>query len=649
MNKISNFLKKRCLLTVMIIVAMACSAFAQVSKVATIGYKNSTVAVAPTFNTTPTATTVDYGNLYSYRATATWEGALETTITAPTLPPWMTLTLDGAGNAALFGNIPSGVSINGIAGDDNGNIFTISQDGSTIYKIAQDGTTTLWRSGLISGNYYVYDLHIANGYIYIPRHGDASYSITRIPLNNPSAAEENFASLPGGAISLTHKDGFIYASNYTYGQIWKINETTKAQSILLTIPVNNCMGLTFDYSGNLFITTYGGASILKYNGSSVTPVLSGLPYVSSIRVDAQGNFYVSSYYSGGLRKYTADFSSYEVVSPTGTESVWNSTLTSNGSVAYSIYASNQVYRLQRGVIIQGTPAKSDVGDHPVVLRAANSAGYTEQNFTITVEDNVGPVITTYSPVRNSTEIDLHPTLSITFDEEVSLGATGTFDIYNGATLVKSFDLSVPAERALLVVSPDQKTVSLTPTENLPHYTLLSVGISAGFVKDVYDNNFIGFTSASNTWRFTTMNKFDQTITYPVIASKTYGNAPFTLGDANTNRGLTVTYTAEDPTVVSITGNQATILKAGNTKITATQIGDYYDFALTPIERTLEVTKAPLTVTADAKTKCYDAAVYSGYTVTYTGFVNGEDQTVLGGALTFNGTAIDAVNPDTYSI
>src|ERR1019366_8144908 len=49
--------------------------------------------------------------------------------------------------------------------------------------------------------------------------------------------------------------------------------------------------------------------------------------------------------------------------------------------------------------------------------------------------------------------------------------------------------------------------------------------------------------------------------------------------------------------------------------------------------TLTITKAALSVTADAKTKTYGAAD-PAFTVTYAGFVNGETSAVLGGTLAF---------------
>ncbi|MBD8487375.1 gliding motility-associated C-terminal domain-containing protein [Echinicola sp. CAU 1574] len=126
-------------------------------------------------------------------------------------------------------------------------------------------------------------------------------------------------------------------------------------------------------------------------------------------------------------------------------------------------------------------------------------------------------------------------------------------------------------------------------------------------------------------------KVDQAITFPSIANKTYGDASFTLGDAQTDESLTVTYTADDPSVVSITGNQAIILKAGTTQITATQSGDGVTNAAPAVVQSLTVNKAALTVTGNDKSKVYGSTDPT-WTVSYSGFVNGDNETALGGTL-----------------
>jgi len=509
---------------------------------------------APTFTSTPAVITVDYGKKYSYSALATKEGNLPTTITAPTLPTWMSFSSSVANKATLFGSFSG--SVNGLAEDNAGNIYGITYDGLTIYKMTPDGVSATWKTGMPTGN-QVYSLYIAGGYIYIPYYRNLSnIAVARIPLNDPTASLETFATSSNlyGAWSLEEHNGYIYIANLENTQILRVNENSKVSEVVLNqatgIPPNGCGGLTFDASGNMYIATYNNRTILKYDGTKITTVLSGLTNVSGIRADNEGNFYVSSTASG-LRKYTADFSSYQVVSLAGDESIPSFSYSSTGGVAYSV--SNRVYRLQTGATITGTPAKSDVGSHNVVLRATNIAGYTDQTFTINVVDNVAPVVSTYSPVTNATNIDLKPTLSLTFDEKVSLGSTGILSIYNGATLVKSYDLSVAADKVLFALSSDQKSVSITLTENLPVNTLVTVGISAGFVKDQSSNAFLGFAASSNTWKFTTQNKVTPTVTTQAVSAiggtTATGNGNITsLGVPNPSQYGVVWSTSTNPTI-----------------------------------------------------------------------------------------------------
>jgi len=133
-------------------------------------------------------------------------------------------------------------------------------------------------------------------------------------------------------------------------------------------------------------------------------------------------------------------------------------------------------------------------------------------------------------------------------------------------------------------------------------------------------------------------------------TKTYGaaNPTLTLGysgwqnsddadDLTTKPTASTTVTITSP--VAVYPNAITILGG---------VDENYDF--TYVAANLEVTKATLTVTADSKTKCNDGKIYSGgYGVTFSGFMNGEDQTVLGGTLTFSGTAMAATQNGIYTI
>ncbi|QDH81320.1 T9SS type B sorting domain-containing protein [Echinicola soli] len=152
------------------------------------------------------------------------------------------------------------------------------------------------------------------------------------------------------------------------------------------------------------------------------------------------------------------------------------------------------------------------------------------------------------------------------------------------------------------------------------------------------------TTVESTWEGPV--KAGQIISFGAIASKTYGDADFILGDAQTDQGLPVTYVADDPSVVSISGNQATVLKAGMTQITATQNGDGTTNAATPVTQSLTVNTATLTITAENQTKGYGTPD-PVLTVDYAGFVNGDDEEELGGTLSVSRASGEEVG--TYAI
>ncbi|PSL08715.1 hypothetical protein CLV44_1422, partial [Marinobacterium halophilum] len=75
-----------------------------------------------------------------------------------------------------------------------------------------------------------------------------------------------------------------------------------------------------------------------------------------------------------------------------------------------------------------------------------------------------------------------------------------------------------------------------------------------------------------------------------------------------------------------------------------------NYAVSMVDGTLTIDKAPLIVTAQDAGKVYDGLAWSGGTdVAYSGFVNGEGTSVLDGELTWGGTAQGAQNAGQYQI
>lgn len=73
----------------------------------------------------------------------------------------------------------------------------------------------------------------------------------------------------------------------------------------------------------------------------------------------------------------------------------------------------------------------------------------------------------------------------------------------------------------------------------------------------------------------------------------------------------------------------------------------YDFVF--VDGILTIRKATLQVAVDAKTKTYDGQVFTGFTAKTTGFINGEDATVLAGSATFGGLGVTAKESGVYPV
>jgi gliding motility-associated-like protein len=176
------------------------------------------------------------------------------------------------------------------------------------------------------------------------------------------------------------------------------------------------------------------------------------------------------------------------------------------------------------------------------------------------------------------------------------------------------------------------------------HSVTGLEVNTTYYFRAYAINSLG-TSYGNELSFSTP-KIAQTISFDPISEKTWGDEPFTVGIERTDQNQVVTYVATDPSIVTIVGNQATIKKAGSTTITASQAGDDTYAVAVAVEQTLTVNKKALTVTAEDKTKEYGATDPAN-TVTYAGFISGEDATDLGGTLSFSRTAGE--NVATYAI
>src|ERR1039457_3050563 len=233
-------------------------------------------------------------------------------------------------------------------------------------------------------------------------------------------------------------------------------------------------------------------------------------------------------------------------------------------------------------------------------------------------------------------------------------------VYNGLTPATNATLSGSVSGAVAGDTITLNTSGLALDYNTAHVltaNAINASGSAGFT--------IGTTTVSSLasdYSFTgpTISSVSGTITPAPLsvtannASKTYGTTQTYLGNEFTQVGLVNGETISSVTLSS-TGDVSTASVArGPYAITAiAAIGGTFsasDYTISYVNGALTVNPATLTVTANADSKIYDGLAYSGGNgVVYSGLVNNETSTVLGGALVYGGSSQGAINAGNYLI
>ena len=103
-------------------------------------------------------------------------------------------------------------------------------------------------------------------------------------------------------------------------------------------------------------------------------------------------------------------------------------------------------------------------------------------------------------------------------------------------------------------------------------------------------------------------------------------------------------------VVTFNGSATTATNAGSYTITpGVSALSAANYTFKPVNGTLQITKAQLTVKADNKAKPFDGLPFTAFTSTITGYVNGENSSVVSGSVTYAGNAVGATAVGTYTI
>ena len=162
----------------------------------------------------------------------------------------------------------------------------------------------------------------------------------------------------------------------------------------------------------------------------------------------------------------------------------------------------------------------------------------------------------------------------------------------------------------------------------------------------YSSGDKNFYDATPVQRELEVIKANQSVEFPLIENKTYGDKAFAL-IAMSNKDLPITFKSSDPTILSIDGSIASINGAGVVNITAMQLGtNNYNQAEAQVK--LVIDKAILTASAVNMSRPYGDE-NPKFTINYNGFVNGDSEYDLAQTPTIVCNASKTSNVGDYDI
>jgi len=190
--------------------------------------------------------------------------------------------------------------------------------------------------------------------------------------------------------------------------------------------------------------------------------------------------------------------------------------------------------------------------------------------------------------NNDTDADGIPDLS---DANSMINQSITFSALTSKTYGdSSFSLTGSASSGLPLSYVSSNTSVATVSGSV--VTIVGVGSTTITASQTGNSSYNAATSVSQTL---TVNKAAQTITFNALASKTYGDSSLSL-TGSTSSGLSPSYSSSNTGVATVSGSVVTIVGAGSTTITASQVGNSSYNIATSVSQTLTVNKANQTIT-----------------------------------------------------
>ena len=470
--------------------------------------------------------------------------------------------------------------------------------GGTITSIIGTGSGSIIKSGAgtwtLSGvNTYTGNVYVNEGYL-IANNSSA--------LGTPAGSTTVASGASLGIVSATDFAEPLNLSGYGYSDtIGALHTSTTAiinYTGTMTLSGTTRIGVAFNKTLNIKTTIDNGEyDVVKYSTGTLN--LQGVPNFSG---------------TGSLK------TGYALVKATGSPSVYGTTPV----VSYQLYTTGAATTLATGV-----PAITGTAVFTGVPSSTSSAG----TYSLKYEKGLTSTYAFFPVTASTSWVVSKAGLTVT-----AYALDKTYDglAYSGGNGV-SYSGFVNSETSSVLGGSVSYVGTSQGAVNTGSYVITPSGLTSS-------NYTISYSSG-----VLTINKAPLTVT-AAAASKTYDGLAYSGGNGVSYSGFV---NSETSSVlggsVSYSGTSQGAIDAGTYVITPSGLtSSNYDISFS--NGALTVNKAPLTVTATAASKTYDGLAYSGGNgVSYSGFVNSETSSVLGGSVSYSGTSQGAIDAGTYVI
>ncbi|MFI5161292.1 MAG: gliding motility-associated C-terminal domain-containing protein [Sphingobacteriales bacterium] len=450
--------------------------------------------------------------------------------------------------------------------------------------------------------------------------------------------------------------GNVYVADVSNLLIRKITPA----GVVTTIPnySGGAFGLAVDAAGTIYIADEGGNQIEKISPFGIFTVIAGSTTQGNtngagtaasfntpigIAVDASGNLYVADELNNLIRKITpagvvttfAGSGAQAETDGTGTSAAFNRPIgiavDANGNVFVADYGGNKIRKISPAGVVttlagSGTKGTADgTGTQASFFEPEGIAMDASGNLYIA--DTGNDLIREITPAGKVTtiagDVPGAGTLHKNFHQPLGIVLNNAGNAYVsefGGNVISQIILTgYSIDKALppgLAFDPQTGTIGGTPTAPSPATDYTVTAYNAGGS----NSTIVNITVIDNT-------PIPQTITFAPLPVKTYGDPDFSADATSSNNTIPVTYASDNTGVATIVNGQIHIVSVGTTNITAAQAGNDSYSAAAPVTEILTVNKAPLTLTADNKSKTVGQA-NPIFTFSHTPFAYNEDVSVL---------------------